>query len=212
MLGRSDSRARHLVLLLTLVVTALALVARLAWWQVIRRDDLAIQARLQTSLRTEVPSQRGAIYDRSGVVALASTVERNRLVAATDDMTGEQRRELGTQLVPLLGLDATGVTALQEKLGDPRPYVVLARDLAPDVSARLRSAIADGHLLHVGLEPEAYRVYPQAGGAPETSLASHLLGFVNREGVGQYGIKQRYQDVLAGSPKVVLAQKDVNAH
>jgi cell division protein FtsI (penicillin-binding protein 3) len=212
MLGRSDSRARHLLLLATLIVVAIALISRLAWWQVIRRDDLATEARLQTSLRIEIPSQRGSIFDRSGVVVLATTVERNRLVAVTTDLTGDERRALATTLTPILGLDPAGATALADKLADPRPYVVLARDLQPNASDQIRTGIADGSLHGVALEPEPARIYPQAGGAPDTTLASQLLGFVNREGVGQYGVEQRYQDVLGGSPKVVLAQKDVNAN
>jgi cell division protein FtsI/penicillin-binding protein 2 len=42
------------------------------------------------------------------------------------------------------------------------------------------------------------RFYPNAGGAPETTLASQLLGFVNQEGQGRYGIEQSSQDVLSG--------------
>ena len=54
------------------------------------------------------------------------------------------------------------------------------------------------------------RVYPQAGGGPDSSLAAHLLGFVNRDGTGQYGVEQAYQDSLAGSPRVVIAERDAN--
>ena len=79
MLGRTDSRGRLVVLLAVFVVTAVALVGRLAWWQVIRRDDLAAEARRQTSMRTELPSRRGAIYDRSGVVVLAARSEERRV-------------------------------------------------------------------------------------------------------------------------------------
>ena len=50
----------------------------------------------------------------------------------------------------------------------------------------------------VSLEPEPVRVYPQAGGAAGTTLAAHLLGFVNRDGEGQYGIEERYQTELGG--------------
>ena len=50
------------------------------------------------------------------------------------------------------------------------------------------------------LEPEPVRVYPQAGGGPDTTLAAHLLGFVNREGEGQYGVEQCYQDSSPGTP------------
>ncbi len=55
-------------------------------------------------------------------------------------------------------------------------------------------------------------LYPQPGGGPETSLAAHLLGFVNREGAGQYGVEQYYQDSLAGLPTLVAAQKDASGN
>jgi cell division protein FtsI/penicillin-binding protein 2 len=208
--GRTDSRLRLLVLLGCFVIASSSLVARLAWWQVIRRDDLAEQARLQTSLRTDVPSRRGAIYDRSGVVVLASTVDRDRLSAATDKLSKAERKAMAAALAPLLGLDEAGRKALDDRLAEPRPYVVLARGVEPEASQAIRAAVAAGSIPPVTLEPEPVRTYPQSGGGPDSTLAAHLIGFVNRDGVGQYGVEQRYQPALAGSPKVVYAQKDVN--
>jgi cell division protein FtsI/penicillin-binding protein 2 len=60
----------------------------------------------------------------------------------------------------------------------------------------------------LSLEPEPVRIYPQQGGGPDSSLAAQLLGFVNRDGQGQYGIEQEYQDTLAGSPRVIVADRD----
>jgi len=62
----------------------------------------------------------------------------------------------------------------------------------------------------LSLEPEPERVYPQAGGGPGSSLAAHLIGFVNREGGGQYGIEQAYQATLAGQSRIVVAQRDAS--
>ena len=210
-MGRTDSRGRHLLLLATFAFAAVALLARLAWWQVVRHDDLATQARLQTSLRTEIPSHRGSIYDRSGTVVLATTVERDRLVASTADLTGDERRAIAAELTTILGLDPENARDLDARLSERKSYVVLVRGLQPEQSERIRQSVAAGRLQHLALEPEPTRIYPQVGGAPETTLAAHMLGFVNREGIGQYGVEQRYQEVLGGSPKVVLAQKDVNA-
>ena len=50
---------------------------------------------------------------------------------------------------------------------------------------RVRAAIAAKEIEGVALESEPVRVYPQAGGGPNTTLAAKLLGFVNREGSGQ---------------------------
>jgi cell division protein FtsI/penicillin-binding protein 2 len=211
MLGRTDSRGRLVLLLAVFVVTAVTLVGRLAWWQIIRRDDLAAEARRQTSMRSEVPSRRGAIYDRSGVVVLAATIERDRLVAAPDQLSAARRREVVAELTTILGLDEGAAADLGAKLAADRPYVVLARGLDPMVSERIRAGLAAGRLEHVALEPEPVRTYPQRGGGPDSTLAAHLLGFVNREGAGQYGVEQFYQAVLAGSPRVLYAQRDVNS-
>ena len=91
-----------------------------------------------------------------------------------------------------------------------REYVVLARDLDPAISEQIRTESTGDNptLAALLLEPEPVRVYPQPGGGPDTTLAAHVLGFVNRDGAGQYGIEQHYQDQLAGMPRVVAAQKD----
>ena len=75
MLGRTDSRRRLLFLLVTFIVASAALFTRLAYWQVVQHDALAREAFSQTTLRQESPSRRGDIFDRSGVVVLATTVE-----------------------------------------------------------------------------------------------------------------------------------------
>jgi cell division protein FtsI (penicillin-binding protein 3) len=211
MLGRTDSRGRLVFLLAVFIVTAVALVGRLAWWQVIRHPDLAAEARKQTSMREEVPSRRGAIYDRSGVVVLAATIERDRLVAAPDQLSPTRRREVIAELTTILGLDEIAAADLGAKLAADRAYVILARGLAPQVSEQIRAGLAEGRLEHVALEPEQVRTYPQRGGGPNSTLAAHLLGFVNREGSGQYGVEQFYQDVLAGAPRIYFARKDVNS-
>ncbi|HEY7591378.1 MAG TPA: penicillin-binding protein 2 [Candidatus Limnocylindrales bacterium] len=206
--GRTDSRGRLVVLVAVFAIVAAALIGRLAWWQLVRRDDLAAQAFRQTSVRSEVPSRRGAIYDRTGVVVLATTVERDRLVAAPDRLTATGRKAVVRELTAILRLDEAAATALDEKLRADRPYVILARGLDPAVSEQIRQSIVAGRLANVSLEPEQVRSYPQRGGGPDSSLAAHLLGFVNREGIGQYGVEQFYQRQLAGQPRIAYAQKD----
>jgi cell division protein FtsI/penicillin-binding protein 2 len=211
MLGRTDSRRRLLLLLVGLTVVAGSLLVRLAQWQVVEGDVLAAKAREQTTLRAEVPSRRGSIYDRSGTVLLATTVDRYRLAAAPDQLTAARRREVGEELVRILDLDKEAAATLLERIRQERPYVILARDIEEDVADRIRRALADGTIVQVTLEPEPIRIYPQVGGDPGTTLASHLLGFVNREGEGQYGVERYYQDLLAGEPKTVVAQRDANS-
>src|SRR5215208_2527330 len=211
MLGRTDSRRRLLFLLITFVVGGAALLTRLAYWQVVRRDSLALEAFAQTTMRQESPSRRGDIFDRSGVVVLATTVDRERLAAMPSELNPRRRREVATELIALLGLEAEDAELLTERMMSERKYVVLAHDLDRGVTDRLRAAADSDRIEAVMLEPEPVRVYPHEGGGPDSTLAAHLLGFVNRDGIGQYGVEQYYQEQLAGRPRIVHAEKDVAA-
>ena len=210
MLGRTDSRTRAILVLLVFVLVAGSLGVRLAYWQVVRRDELAADAQAQSALRDEIPAQRGAIYDRTGTVVLATSVERDRLAANPSVLTPARRLLVAQTLIAVLGLSGDAATTLRDLMTSDKQYVVLAHDLLPGVSEeirRLRSGTTPA-LSGVVLEPEEVRVYPQPGGGPDTSLAAQLLGFVNRDGQGQYGVEQYYQDQLSGLPRVVIAQRD----
>ena len=99
MLGRTDSRARALLVLLAFVVVAGSLGVRLAYWQVVRRDELSAMAVQQSSMRYEIPSTRGSIYDRTGTVVLATSVSRDRLAAYPKLLTPERRAAVAARLV-----------------------------------------------------------------------------------------------------------------
>ncbi len=210
-MGRTDSRRRALVLLVTFVVIASALFARLAYWQVGQRDRLTEEALAQTTMREETPSRRGDIFDRSGVVVLATTIERERLIATPSQISATRRLEVAGVLVNILGLKGAERAQLIARVNSTRKYVILARALESATADRIRAAIAAKDVSAVALEPEPVRVYPQAGGGPDTTLAAKLLGFVNREGVGQYGVEQYYQDELAGRPRILQVQRDIAA-
>lgn len=205
--GRTDSRARLLLVLAGFIVIATAITGRLAFWQVVRGDELAAMAVAQTTVRIEEPSQRGTIYDRTGTVVLASTVVRSRLAGSPAQLSRERRQDVADRLVAILGLEGPAAESLIAKMKSAENYVVLARGLDAATSGRIRERLADGSLAAVSLEEEAERVYPQVGGGPGTTLAAHLLGFVNSAGEGQYGVEQVYQAALAGKPKVLLARR-----
>src|SRR5258707_10931450 len=107
-MGRTDSRARALLLLIAFAVAGSALVARLAYWQVGQRDRLAEEAFQQTTIREETPSRRGDIYDRSGVVVLATTIERERLIANPSEIPAAQRSAVADAIVAAPGLTRHG--------------------------------------------------------------------------------------------------------
>jgi cell division protein FtsI/penicillin-binding protein 2 len=116
------------------------------------------------------------------------------------------------RLSSILRLDEPGRQALAAKVLSGKQYVVLLRDLDEATARLVRESMARGELPSLALEPEPARSYPQAGGGPDSTLAAHLLGFVNRDGVGQYGVEEAYQEVLAGEPRTVTAERDATGN
>jgi cell division protein FtsI/penicillin-binding protein 2 len=210
MLGRTDSRRRLLFLLTLFAIGTVALVGRLGYWQVIDRERLAAEAQAQTTVTIDTPSRRGDIFDRTGTVVLATTVQRERLIAAPDQLTTESRRQTVATLTTILGLDPDEAIALRDKLNTNSKYLIVRHGLDRLTADRIREAMSARTVAGLSLEPEPERVYPQAGGGPHSSLAAHLLGFVNREGGGQYGVEQQYQAQLGGEPRVVVAERDAS--
>jgi cell division protein FtsI/penicillin-binding protein 2 len=210
MLGRTDSRRRLVFLLGVFVIGSTLLTARLAYWQIVDRERLAGQAVAQTTVTLDSPSKRGDIYDRTGTVVLATTLQRERLVAAPDQLTPERRRTTVLELARILALDEVAAAELRDKMTGNAKYVILRHGLDRTTADRIRAAITAKRLFALTLEPEPERVYPQVGGGPGSTLAAHLLGFVNREGGGQYGVEQQYQATLAGEPRIIVAQRDAS--
>ncbi len=203
MLGRTDSRGRLLLLFLVLTLLSGGMVARLAYWQVNQREQLTAMAGGPSSVDHFLPATRGTIYDRTGTIVLAETIYRYRLIADLHGMDAVQRQRDTAALVDYLGLTGDAEAALRKAMTGDGYYVVLATNIDADVAKEIAQGQAYGSLPTITLEPTPVRVYPQAGGAPHTSLAAQMLGFVNAAGQGQYGFEQNYDAVLAGRPEVV---------
>jgi cell division protein FtsI (penicillin-binding protein 3) len=199
-----------LVVLIVFAVAAGTLVTRLGYWQVSQRDQLVESARRQIYYHQTIPSRRGQIFDRSGTVVLAASVTRDQLIVSAEHMTDADKVAMTAFLTAQLGLDDVGAAGIQTKLDTGKPYVILARDLLPEQSQAIEAAASDAGIVGLTFESDSARSYPQAGGGPGTTLAAQLIGFVNRDGLGQYGVEQYYNDQLAGQPKVVEADQDAS--
>lgn len=79
-------------------------------------------------------------------------------------------------------------------------YVILAKKVNKEVKNRLLAKKYPG----VGADEVNYRTYPNG------SLAAQVLGFVNAEGQGVYGLEQSLNGQLAGTPGQLKAVTDIN--
>ncbi|MGZ6372289.1 MAG: peptidoglycan D,D-transpeptidase FtsI family protein, partial [Candidatus Limnocylindria bacterium] len=201
MLARTDSRARALFLLIITAMLATVVGGRLVFWQVLDSGRVAALARSQLAQNQEIPAERGEIRDVNGVL-LATSVEVQSVYAIPPTIQKGDPERAATQLASVLGMDANDVLT---RLTGKSPWVWLRRRVDPQIARWVAALNIPG----VGMLPETQRVYPVSGVAPQTTLGAQLLGFVNVDGQGQYGIEGAKDALLAGLPGSVSAQEDV---
>ncbi|HEX2844078.1 MAG TPA: penicillin-binding protein 2 [Candidatus Limnocylindria bacterium] len=199
MLARTDSRARALVLLIVVAFAATAIGARLVWWQVAQQSWLQTMALHQLAQHQDLPAERGEITDVNGEL-LATSVELQSVFATPPTL--QDPSMTATILASVLGLS---VDELRPRLESEASWVWLKRRVTPAEAQRIRDLDLPG----IGMLPETKRVYPVHGVADGTTMAAQLIGFVDVDGRGQYGVESRENGLLAGAPGQVTAQEDV---
>jgi cell division protein FtsI (penicillin-binding protein 3) len=199
MLARTDSRARAFVLLLLLSLIATVIGGRLAFWHVLQHDRLSAMAADQLAQNQEIPAERGVILDARGQL-LATSVQVYS-VYATPPQVSDPEVEANV----LAGLLQLPKADLVSKLSSAKAWLWLRRRIDPLTSDTIRALALPG----IGLLPETQRVYPTAGAAPGSTLAAQLIGYVNVNGTGQYGVEGSQNNLLTGTPGHVVAEEDI---
>lgn len=186
------SLARLRFLFVCFLALSVALTGRLAYWQVLQRGELLQQATRQVRQAETILPRRGAIYDRNGSL-LATTVSLQSVYAVPGQMP--DRAAVARAIAPALGLDAE---ALRTRLGGGAEWLFVARWVPEEVSATVRALALPG----IGLRPEPKRAYPN------DAVGAALLGFVNDDGEGQYGVEGRYDEALGGVTGRLVVERD----
>ncbi|MFQ6840425.1 MAG: peptidoglycan D,D-transpeptidase FtsI family protein, partial [Agathobaculum sp.] len=207
-------RARIGALTLLFVVCGFGLVAlRLLYMQVFQYDFYIQQA---TSLQTRdsfITPNRGTIYDANmQVLAESASVERicvtpGAVVSESDVKKGisaeSQQQTLATILSDTLGVDYD--TVLGKIQNTDSGYEIIAQKVDKDVSRELYEKLNAAGCTGVYSEPDTKRYYQQG------SFLSAMLGYVNSDNNGTYGLESQYNDVLSGTAgRIVRVQNGQN--
>jgi stage V sporulation protein D (sporulation-specific penicillin-binding protein) len=173
---------------------------RLAYWQVVRHVQLASQAQAQYHELVQLPALRGVILDRNMTQLVVNTTVYSAFVAP-DQVPSAQRQSVATSLATVLGVDQAAVMTTLESGGK---FAYIAHRFSKDKADQLRALKLPG----VGLEDDVQRSY-LPGISADSTLAANLLGFVNYNGQGQYGLEAYYQKALAGTAGYISSYRDL---
>lgn len=189
---RPHSAGRFLWLLSLLLVMLLVVGGRLVYIQVIKGPEYAAAAIGQRTRDITISPERGFIFDREGEV-LAESMQACTIYAVPDAVTDK----VGTarMIASTIGGDAA---EYEEKLSRDTSFVYIARKVDVALADTLREYGVEG----LGFIEDSRRVYPS------NELACQVLGFVGVDDEGLSGLELYYDDLLAGTPGRLIAERD----
>lgn len=237
--NRSLFRRTIVLMALLGVAFFLPMVAQLWKLQITQHDYWQQRAANQQTMDVEVDSGRGTIYDSQGEVLAISATTYNLILSPADltrnvdalaensdrlqDEAGradpekvqalldETRQNVAQFLAGLLGQDEERFLTRLERTDSY--YEQLATYLEEDVAEQVREFIA-GYAeqtgWNVGMSSILYLVETAQRYYPQSSTASHILGFISEnedsggKRVGAQGLEAAYQDLLSGTSGLVV--------
>ncbi|MDR0979801.1 MAG: penicillin-binding protein 2 [Candidatus Nomurabacteria bacterium] len=176
----------------------LAIFGRLLSMQVFHRDDYVLAAEQTQVHEWKLRASRGLIYWRDGVTSVPAVLNEQVYLVFVDYAMVEDVYATRTAIQEKLGSEAASKfdTAISAKKSR---YVVLARNISRERAEELKAADLAG----IGFEESTKRVYP------ENELGARILGFVNGEGQGQYGVEGAFNQSLVGKDGLRKATTDL---
>ena len=189
---------RTKTLRIILFAAVAVILVRLFVIQIIEHDAWVARAEDEHIVQSTIKAKRGEIYmmdgDEPSVVVMNETVWTvvvDPMLADAEETREVVSREAGDKVI------ADWDDVFKDKT---RRYYVVARGVKQNQVEKIR----DAELKGVGYIRGNARVYP------EGQMASSLLGFVNNEGEGQYGVEGALNDEIGGEDGVLKTVTDVN--
>ncbi len=186
-------------ILKNVVLVALGIIAvRLFFIQIVEHDMWVAKANEQHTILEEIVAKRGEIYMMDNgepvPVVLNQTVYSiiiDPAVTNKDDI--KKALEENAKDYITANIDEVFNT-------EGLRYYIVAKNVPHSIATKIADKGIDG----VWFQKGNRRVYP------EGELASGMLGFVNADGLGQYGVEGSLNKILAGKDGLLKSVSDVN--
>lgn len=194
-----QSTKSRIKILQNVVLVAFAIIAvRLFFIQIIEHGAWVAKADEQHTLLETIVARRGEIYmmDKGEPVPVVLNQTTYQIVI---DPTVTEREPI-EKVLKTLAPDYISVDFDKIYNQEGLRYAIVAKN----VPRELAEKIASEDIGAVWFKKNNQRVYS------EGQLASGLLGFVNADGIGQYGVEGSLNETLAGKDGLLKTTSDVN--
>lgn len=175
-------------------------VLRLFWLQVVKHGEYVSIAKESQQRSFVIPATRGKIFmmDNGKPVPIVLNQAVYTVIADPAIVKSSQRTDIIEAIRSVAGGEM--VNGAEKRLENTKSrYEILARNITRSQAEKLKKRDFYG----IGFQQSSIRSYP------EGRLGAQVLGFVNAEGEGQYGIEQELNDKLKGRDGLLQSVTDV---
>lgn len=191
--------SRSKVLAVILFGLIIIFVVRLFYLQIIQHEYYVAQANKEQVKRLTISAKRGRIYAMSGQTLVPLVMNQDIYTVFADPTETKNDSEIISTIERIAGGNARpNLQSLLDRK-DSR-YQILATKITLAQANMIKSKNLDG----IGFQAGTRRVYP------EGSLAAQILGFVDYNGIGQYGVEGKLNEQLDGKDGLLQSVTDVN--
>ncbi|MBQ9018195.1 penicillin-binding protein 2 [Candidatus Saccharibacteria bacterium] len=174
------------------------ILTRLFFIQIVEHDAWVMKANDQHTMLETITARRGEIYMLDGTEPVAVVMNQTTYQVIIDPAVTPKddiKRTLETYA-------PTNITANIDDIYniDGLRYYIVAKNVPYSAATK----IAEAGISSVWLKEGNSRVYP------EGEMGSTLLGFVNADGLGQYGVEGSLNHLLSGKDGLLKTISDVN--
>lgn len=200
------SNRKMYVAFVVICLIFLVILARSFQLQIIDHRDLSEKAASLSKLDIDIYPVRGDILDANGNVLATSTKYYDFWVTKTDlnyeSLDDEAKLDFEKELdelVPLLGMTKE---QMKEKIFGPEDSNLLIKDVTKEVADQ----VIANKPRWLAVASRYKRVYPFK------SLAAHVIGVTNEEGVGLSGMELSFNDQLSGTRGKYVLDTDLHGN
>ncbi|MEK6552518.1 MAG: penicillin-binding protein 2, partial [Bacteroidota bacterium] len=186
---------RALIITGLLLLVFVLLIAKLFTIQISKHEYYTLIAERQQNKPQSVKAERGTIKDANGEV-LSYTMENISFYVDRRMMTPQRVDSVVSVFSRVFGKQKEYYKKL---IDDGFTNVCLEKKASMDKTFQIKKNVIEG----LFSEEDFTRIYPYG------SLASHVLGYVNREMVGKEGIEKVYENELTGTDGMYTYERDV---
>lgn len=206
------------IFMIAIFLLLVALIIRLFFLQFVQGSSLKEMAYNQQTINRLISPKRGNILDSTGktlatsasvdTVSInptkikASAKEAKALNISVEEATKQKKEKLAKAFSEIFELNYDEVL---EKVNSTSAVQTIIKKVEKDKIDQLKNWMKENSTSSgINIDEDTKRYYPY------NNLASHVIGFCGDDNQGLYGIEQKWDTYLTGTPGKIVTSADVN--